>query len=264
MRYDKIIRRKTKELEEINNIKQENENLKEECEKLRSALNGTMHEVRRLSSEISNHSENFSKLASTLSLEGQLKDLSNTIFFTSGMLASRLAFTDIELNPQAIRLQLRVRSNLYKKFDKARHILLNRAKGKQVYINFKGNSNFEFDAIEAFELVPFVILDNAIKYSPANRNIEVTFTEENRELEVKIRSCGPMVNTNELSRIFEKGFRGTNGTLAGAGEGLGLYLAKTLCGLTSILISANSSPEAEFTLSGIGYSTFELSLRKKL
>ncbi len=262
MRYDKINKKIIKSSEELANLKEECERLNIKNETLSSALNGMMHEVRRFSSELSDYAEKISKLSTNQS--GQIKELSDTIFFTSGMLASRLAFTDIELNPGAIRLQLEMRVGIYKKFDKARYILMNRAKSKRISINFTGNSINLFDAIEAFELVPFVILDNAIKYSPENRGINVSFNEQQRELKVVVKSCGPKVDLEELPKIFIKGFRGRNGAAAaGAGDGLGLYLAKTLCDLTSVNISATSDQRVEFEMSGVGYSTFEVTLIKK-
>lgn len=262
MRYDKAIRKNNKISNELDNLKIESERLRKQNEVLSSALNGMMHEIRRFSGELSDYAEGISKL--TAGQNGRIKELSDTIFFTSGMLASRLAFTDIELNPAAVSKQFKIRTGIYKKFDKARHILINRAKSKQININFKGSSVNEFDAIEAFELVPFVLLDNAVKYSPANREINVIFNEQPRELEVLIRSCGPKVDSNELLNIFKKGVRGDNGALAAsAGDGLGLYLAKTLCDLTSTNISATSNQHVEFQLGGIGYSDFEVRLARK-
>jgi K+-sensing histidine kinase KdpD len=262
MRYDKIIKKNTKTTDEISNLKDECAKLKKHNEMLGSALNGMMHEVRRFSGELSDYAEKISKL--TAGQTGRVKELSDTMYFTSGMLASRLAFTDIELNPAAIRLQNKIRTGIYKKFDKSRHILLNRAQSKQVKINFIGNSVIEFDAVEAFELVPFVILDNAIKYSPANREIDITFSEQQREIEVSIKSCGPKVEHPEIQNIFMKGVRGRNGALAAsAGDGLGLYLAKTLCDLESVKISATSDQQIGFEMGGIGYSTFEVKLIKR-
>jgi signal transduction histidine kinase len=262
VKYDKIIKKNNKISNELGNLKLECERLKNNNEALGSALNGMMHEVRRFSSELSDYAEKISKL--TTGDNGRIKELSDTIYFTSGMLASRLAFTDIELNPSAIRLQNPTRTGIYKKFDKARHILMNRAKSKQIHIILKGKSVKEFDAIEAFELVPFVILDNAVKYSPAGREINVLFKELPRELEVVVSSCGPKVDSDELPNIFKKGVRGRNGALAAsAGDGLGLYLAKTLCDLTSTNISATSNQHVDFQLGGIGYSDFEVRLVKK-
>jgi len=262
VRYDKIIKKNNKIADELDNLRRESEQLKKQNAVLSSALDGTMHEVRRFSGELSDYAEKISRL--TAGQSGQIKDLSDTIFFTSGMLASRLTFTDIELNPAAVSKQFKIRTGIYKKFDKARYILFNRAKSKQISINFKGNSVNEFDAIEAFELVPFVILDNAVKYSPPSRDIQVIFNEQPREVDVLIKSCGPKVDPDELQCLFNKGVRGRNGAMAAsAGDGLGLYLAKTLCDLTSTKISVTSNQQVEFQLGGIGYSEFEVKLTRK-
>jgi predicted nucleic acid-binding Zn-ribbon protein len=95
VRYDKIIKKNNKITDELDNIKKELEQLKKQNDVLSSALDGTMHEVRRFSGELSDYAEKISRL--TTGQNGKIKDLSDTIFFTSGMLASRLAFTDIEL-----------------------------------------------------------------------------------------------------------------------------------------------------------------------
>jgi len=262
MIYDKINRKVTKLNDEIGRLKEVNNQLIDQNEIYKSALNGVMHETRRLSSELSDYAEQISKLTTTESRN--IKELSDTIFYTSEMLASRLAFTDLELNPTAIHYQHKVRTSLYKKFHKASYILNKQAKSKQIKLKLSGNSNQEFDAIEAFHLVPFVILDNAIKYSPRQKDIDILFEEQQRELEVVISSYGPKVDHDELLNIFKKGVRGRNGIKAERiGDGLGLYLAKMLCDLTSIKISATSNQQVEFTMNGINYSSFEIKLTRR-
>lgn len=263
MRYDRFNRKISKLNDELKRSKTEFEQLRKENEELKSVLVGMMHEIRRFSGEISNYSEQVSKL--TTGGSNKIRELSDTIFYTSEMLASRLAFTDIELNPGTIPHQHKFRTVIYKKFDKARYILSKRASSKKIKINFIGNSLSEFDAMEAFQLVPFVILDNAIKYSPVDQEINVNFIEMNRELQVTVSSFGPKVDNDELPTIFQKGIRSRNGTLAtSAGDGIGLYLAKTLCDLTAIKITADSNQQVQFNLNGIGYSTFEIVLTKIL
>lgn len=255
MNYDKVNKK-------IASLSTQVRVLQETNSKLSFALNGMMHEVRRFSNEISALSEEMSKGLDSPNSTERIREIAQTILHISGILSSRIGFTDIELNPNAINLQIKLRTNWYKKFDKARYILLNKAKTKRLLINFQGNSVMEMDAFQALELVPFVILDNAIKYSPQGRNILVNFNESPHDLEVTITSCGPKVEDTELEKIFDKGFRGKNGINASAaGEGLGLYLAKTLCEMHSISIRAKSEKTSEFQLSGIDYSNFSIILK---
>jgi predicted nuclease with TOPRIM domain len=136
MRYDKQQRKENK-------IKDELTKLKSSHAHLHSVVESLMHESRRFSAEITSYSEELSRIS--IGTTGRIKELSDTIFYTAGLLSSRMAFSDFELNPQSIRKQLPVRTSIYKKFDKARYILSKEAKDKFIQIKFYGNSMMELD-----------------------------------------------------------------------------------------------------------------------
>jgi len=170
-----------------------------------------MHEVRRFSGELCSYSEELNKIVSKNDPVDRINNLGETIFHTSGMLSARLGFTDIELNPLTIQKQIRLRSGIYRKFEKSQRILSQKAKYRNIKIIFEGTSYFEIDAIQAFELVPFVILDNSIKYSPDEQPVYVRFEDKgNNNLIVTISSLGPTIELNEKDRLFDRGFRGIN------------------------------------------------------
>ncbi|MFQ9126525.1 MAG: ATP-binding protein [Butyricicoccaceae bacterium] len=55
----------------------------------------------------------------------------------------------------------------------------------------------------------FIILENAIKYSPDNKPITVNFEEPDKDcLTVTIQSTGPYCRTDELSKLGTKDFAG--------------------------------------------------------
>lgn len=266
MRYDKINRQIDRTSSELLSLKEKHEKLERQHERLVSVLGGLMHEIRRFSAELSNTAEELNKLTNSGgNFDHRINDLAQTIFYTSGMLSARLGFTDFELNPLIANRQGRVRSGIYKKFDKARYIVTKNARSKNVTITLHGKSVLEISALQAFDLVPFVLLDNAIKFSPNNQEILVNFEEvPNKELEVVISSEGPMLESVETISIFDHGKRGSNAIKSGVpGEGLGLYLAKTLCDMHGIGISADSSNRMNFELNGIKYSTFSVRLHVK-
>jgi signal transduction histidine kinase len=183
------------------------------------------------------------------------------------MISSRLAFTDLELNPASVTLQLTLRAGLYKKFQKAHHVLALKARLRRVPIRFTGNSYLEIDALPSFELVPFVILDNAIKYSPADQEIRVKFDENlpGNRLVIDVSSTGPIVEPDELSAIFDRGVRGRNASkLSVGGDGLGLFLAKFLCDYHGIDVSASSGRESQFSINGVPYGLFHVRLNVSL
>jgi K+-sensing histidine kinase KdpD len=263
MRYDKINKKNKKVLDEYNSLKLEHENLLKEKLKIETVLKNTMHEIRCFSGELSHYTEELNKSICCINNE-KVKELAETIFYTSGLLTARLGFTDIELNPSVISRQLPLRMGVYKKFEKASHVLRKKAAAKNLNISFQGNSYLEIYAIQSFELVPFVILDNAIKYSPKDQKIDVLFEGNNNELCVKICNIGPTVDKNELLKLFERGIRSNNAKQSKIyGEGLGLYLAKSLCEFTKVSITANSSADQKFMLERIPYSEFSINLKFK-
>ena len=62
-----------------------------------------------------------------------------------------------------------------------------------------------------------------------------------------IKDNGIGIKKNEINRVFEKGFTGTNGRLSNKkSTGIGLYLCKKLCDKLGISIELDSK-ENEFT-----------------
>ncbi len=94
------------------------------------------------------------------------------------------------------------------------------------------------------------LLSNAVKYTN-----EGTVTVELRGGLLKISDTGIGIAPEDLPRIFEKGYTGSNGRIDQRSSGLGLYLAKKSAELLSIPLRAES-------VIGSG-STFTLDLRQK-
>jgi Osmosensitive K+ channel histidine kinase len=70
------------------------------------------------------------------------------------------------------------------------------------------------------------LIDNAGKYSIAGGRIEIAAVEEGDAVVVSVADRGPGVNMEEQHRIFEKFYRGGQGTTAVEGTGMGLSIAK--------------------------------------
>lgn len=84
----------------------------------------------------------------------------------------------------------------------------------------------EIPIISVFDMLPFVVLQNAVKYTPPGYNINVEFDEvANSNLHIKVSSYGPVVEEQELPNIFDREFRGKHSRHI-EGQGLGLHLAK--------------------------------------
>lgn len=73
-----------------------------------------------------------------------------------------------------------------------------------------------------------VLLDNALKYAPAGSGIQLQGQPAaGGGIELLVLDDGPGIAADELPRIFDKGFRGSN-VAAQAGSGLGLYMARSV------------------------------------
>ncbi|MCI9274773.1 MAG: hypothetical protein HFJ24_01730 [Clostridia bacterium] len=87
------------------------------------------------------------------------------------------------------------------------------------------------------------IIQNSVKYKKHDINLEIEmFTKVNKEnVVLYIRDNGIGIKKGEITRVFEKGFTGTNGRLLNKkSTGIGLYLCKNLCNKLGIAIELNS------------------------
>ncbi|WP_081682224.1 ATP-binding protein [Pseudacidovorax intermedius] len=252
MRYDKQNRKILELSGKLALLEKQNADLKTDAANTKEILNNTLHEIRRFSAQISKFCE---KLSRDTTGQKNLNQTALSAFYTAGMISSRLAYTDIELNPRAIESQIPIRSGIFKKFDKAKRILAEEAKNKSVNVSLIGESRTEIETLPVFELLPFVIIENAIKYSPPNQGVDIIFESYSGKQLVTIKSQGPDVTKDELQRIFDKGFRGAS-TRTMPGEGLGLFLAKRVCEFHGISICAEVRDGRNYTLNGVRYCEF--------
>ncbi len=74
-----------------------------------------------------------------------------------------------------------------------------------------------------------ILLDNAVRFSPEDREVEVCLSVRDTAPEISVRDFGPGVARDDAERIFERFQRGSD---AGgeAGFGLGLAIARELAG----------------------------------
>lgn len=82
------------------------------------------------------------------------------------------------------------------------------------------------------------ILANAIKYTDSG-NIKITFEEDSNTL--KIRDTGIGIRSEDLSKIFDRGYSGFNGRINEKSSGLGLYLVKTIANVINVEINVEST-----------------------
>lgn len=84
------------------------------------------------------------------------------------------------------------------------------------------------------------LLSNAVKYTPSEGKVTIDLENEKT---LCIGDTGIGIASEDLPRIFEKGYTGYNGRSDKKASGLGLYLCKCICDNLGNSITADSSPD---------------------
>lgn len=94
------------------------------------------------------------------------------------------------------------------------------------------------------KVILYQIINNAIKYSYENKNIEIFIQNENV---IVIKNYGIGIPKEDIKKIFELFYTGENGRKFGESSGVGLYMVKKICDFLKHDISVESV-EKEFTI----------------
>jgi len=195
-------------------------------EKASQDLNVLIHDLRNVSTTIYNaaiEARNFINRQNYKEAAARVKN----VIAAQTVLKIRTDLLDFLGNPASLIKQSPI--SIYRKIDKIRQTLEAKAFAKQIEIKIAGDSHRTCFGPDLFEIVPFVIIENAIKYSPNNEEISVEVCEEEGWIVCKVESMGPEITWQEQERIFEKGFRGASAKNSGiSGTGLGLHVVKML------------------------------------
>lgn len=208
------------------------ERLESEHQEANKFVKDVMHEIRNFNSKIITKSELMRieinkkkpKIKGKLTKETSLTE---NIFALSSLIEARFLAFDCTINPSSLTFGGKRAIELHKKFYKAQLCCLDEAKNKKINIRL-GDCGGIVQLYDSFELVPFLLLDNAIKYSPKEESVEINFEESYNEIKVNIRSIGPYISDDEIKRVYDKGFR-ANSVININGSGIGLFLVSEIC-----------------------------------
>lgn len=223
-----------------------------------------LHDIRKICAHIKNKSEEIIRLdehaeevSKNCNIFETLQRVKN-IEALASIATSRFDVYDISMNPTTMCYGNRRIRTIYQKFHKAKYMLANYM-DKDIDINLIGRSTYEFPVYQTFDALPFILLENAVKYAPSCSSINVRFREEHNNLYVSIISEGPTCTQDELDNVFIKGFRGCAAQRTKiSGNGVGLYLAKEICDAHDIKISVSSRKNRN--IDEIAYGEFKVDL----
>lgn len=87
------------------------------------------------------------------------------------------------------------------------------------------------------------IVSNSLKYTEQSGKISIFTTNTNNNIELHIKDNGIGIAEQDISRIFNKGFTGSNGRRSGSkSTGMGLYLVKKMSDKLGHTIQVKSQP----------------------
>lgn len=237
---------------------EELDKVKKESNEVEEFVDSILHEIRNFNRDIKFYAEKTDRV-----YEGKdkVRDNIKRINALAHLISIRLKSYDIEKNPDVITSSGRYPKVVHKKFYKAKKILGRKGDSEDVKIKLLGESTFEWPMYDIFDIVPFILLDNAIKYSPPNQDVEVVFDNSTEEhLRVKAKSIGPKIEDHEIKRVLKRKERGDHASdVDESGGGYGLYLAKTICNIHDVDLEIYSG-DRKTTLDNVPYSDFCVTL----
>ena len=96
-----------------------------------------------------------------------------------------------------------------------------------------------------------ILLDNAVKYTPAGGTISVTLEERGKQAQLQVTNQGTPIPKEEQEKIFQRFYR-SDAARTGEGFGLGLAIARSIAEEHGATLSADSD--------GVQFNTFTCTL----
>lgn len=147
---------------------------------------------------------------------------------------SKLDHTKLEM--QRINIA-NTAAEVFQRYDKNADRIQFTAPKRQLFV--KGNPPI-------IEELLTILVDNALKYSPAKSPITATLSERGKHVSFKITNSGKGISADKLPHIFERFFRADESRTRG-GSGLGLALAKEIVALHKGELSVSSVVNGDTT-----------------
>lgn len=235
-------------------------------EKYKRFIDDIFHDVRKFNQQIKIKSDKIFKKAQGSKKLGDILETVKGIQQLGWFLTLRLNNHDFMYNKALLSADVESTYNIYKIIEKVKKCLKERSDEKSIKIVMNARNDCkDMKAYDCIELLPYIFLDNAIKYSPNGETIHIDINENRENQHVRICSIGPMASKEEQTKLFNQGYRGERAAaLTQDGMGIGLYTAKCICDLNDIQLKVVSSSDIIKKVRNIEYSEFTVDFWIKL
>ena len=235
--------------------------------RLQSIVSSGVHEFRNVNKDLYNTAYHLEKEISSFQTHNREQaEMAKSIVELSEMMKSRADIFDVITNPSIGQIKDK-NIHVYKAFDRARKSIATSSSSRKVTLRMVGSSNSRAYAVQMFDVVPYIILQNSVKYSPDNSDVQINVNEDEFFIYAHVESWGPALESDELSKVFQPGFRGKLAiNFESQGSGMGLFVVRRLidfCEGASVKIRQEDSgkfvQQIEFRR-----TKFSLALRKAI
>ena len=191
-------------------------------------------------------------------LEGGGKSIRD-LYSSLSLITSQLGMMDVIVNPTSITFGNKREINIYRLFHKMSVLFTHISIKRRIKIDLN-NIGYIPDCLcyESIEFIPLILIDNAIKYSINDSNIEIIIKLTYKIIHVKISNWGPIVNDIDANKIFDKFYRAENAVnFTKEGVGMGLWVAQKILETHKSKLTYNNTFSYEENNLKIGVNTFE-------
>lgn len=202
-----------------------------------------LHDITRANKMIESKYRSISKKGLTK------KDSSHfeSIYHLSDFITKRIDLYRYVSNPAIIEVgKSRVR-DAFKLWDIYRYMFIDLGYESNIFCemhtyNMNGEETKDccttFYANDAITVLPFLLMDNAIKYSVNDSVIKINFYQQEGILKRIVMKSTPSYEVKENPNdFFRRGYRSANNTSKSSGSGLGLSIVRQICDYNNININ---------------------------
>ena len=228
----------------------------------KNLLDDTLHEIRKINDQIKANTLEVSTTFDKLSIEdeGIDKHIHNTLKTLEGnasLLSIRMDAYDLAFNPASSGSEMEADIGVYNKVEKVYKCLYFNKKSNDITLHLCGNTERKYRLRNSIELAFFIIIENAIKYSPHGSEIFITFIEDGANLNVEFENYAICPQAEEIPHLTEREFRSNSAKELREvkGNGLGLFLLKKICEINRVAYDFQIKDKAR-AFDGKKYKTF--------
>ena len=230
----------TEEVEKMIEIDNENIHHINNSELLYKSMSDFLHDITKVNKMIDSYSKSITKNNLIR------KDVSKleSIYHLSDFITKRIELYRMTSNTEIIRTGKKRKRNAYQLWDIYRHIFDDFCREAKLSIDMKiynlnhveeNNKSTDFYANDSITILPYLLIDNAVKYSKKDSSIKIRFYQQEGLLKkITISSIPSYVIMEKPKNLFERGYRASNNTSKSSGSGLGLDIVKQICDYNDI------------------------------